>query len=60
MADMFELAVDRAGGTHYRASARHWDEATMLNHKEMGFEGGWGVAADQLLAVARRVAGKAL
>jgi uncharacterized protein YndB with AHSA1/START domain len=58
MVGMFEFTDDGAGGTHYRASARHWDEAAMHEHEAMGFAAGWGAVADQLLAVARRVAGR--
>lgn len=60
MVGIFEFTDDGAGGTHYRASARHWDEETMRKHEEMGMTEGWGIVADQLLEVARRVAGKAL
>lgn len=48
---IFELTPD-GDGTHYRASARHWDEATMEQHKAMGFDEGWGAVADQLAALA--------
>ncbi len=58
MVGIFEFTDDGAGGTHYSAAARHWDAETMQQHAAMGFEAGWGVVADQLLAVARRVAGK--
>ena len=44
--------------TLYRGSARHWSDETYEQHNAMGFEQGWGVAADQLEAVAKRVAGK--
>jgi uncharacterized protein YndB with AHSA1/START domain len=50
--DLFE-AVE--GGTLYQAIARHWDEKAMTTHKEMGFETGWGMAADQLAEVAQRL-----
>ena len=39
-------------GTRYRAGARHWDEAAMNRHKEMGFEQGWATVADQLAEIA--------
>lgn len=42
--------------THYRAGARHWDEDAMRKHAEMGFEQGWAMVADQLEAVAKRIA----
>lgn len=58
MVGMFSFTDDGAGGCHYRAAARHWDAAAMHQHAEMGFETGWGIVADQLLAVARRIAGR--
>lgn len=51
MIGTFELAPDGAGGTYYRASARHWSEEAMEKHKEMGFEPGWTAAAEQLAAL---------
>jgi uncharacterized protein YndB with AHSA1/START domain len=51
----FEGQGDR---THYRASARHWDEEAMRKHDAIGFTQGWTMVADQLEAVARRIAGK--
>lgn len=54
----FSFADDGAGGTHYRAVARHWDEKSMHDHAAMGFADGWGAVADQLHDVARRVAGR--
>lgn len=44
--------------TLYRGSARHWSDETYEQHKLMGFEAGWGVVADQLEAVAKRIAEK--
>src|SRR3546814_4186400 len=41
-------------GTRYRGIARHWDEAAMKQHQEMGFEQGWSAVADQLAEVAER------
>ncbi|MBY6014441.1 SRPBCC family protein [Qipengyuania gaetbuli] len=35
-------------GTRYTASARHWNEETMRQHAEMGFEDGWSACAAQL------------
>ena len=40
------------GGTHYSALAMHRTPADRQKHVEMGFEGGWGTAADQLDALA--------
>lgn len=39
------------GGTRYTACARHWTPESMAHHREMGFEQGWGVCADQLKAL---------
>lgn len=41
------------GGTRYVCIARHWNAADMKRHEEMGFRTGWGIAADQLEALAR-------
>ena len=41
------------GTTRYTATARHWTVADCEAHQQMGFEQGWGVAADQMTAVAR-------
>jgi len=35
-------------GTRYTASARHWTDEAYQQHKEMGFEQGWGACAQQL------------
>ncbi len=51
MVGLFEFTAE-GSGTRYRASARHWDEASMQQHRAMGFEAGWGAVADQLAAVA--------
>ncbi|MES2097331.1 MAG: hypothetical protein V4459_11300 [Pseudomonadota bacterium] len=42
--------------THYRAGCRHWTAEAMEQHRAMGFEHGWRMCADQLGAVARRLA----
>ena len=47
MIGVFELTPEGAG-TRYRASARHWDEASMRQHEEMGFVEGWEAVARQL------------
>lgn len=39
------------GKTRYVATARHWNEATMKQHEQMGFHEGWGICADQLNAL---------
>lgn len=51
--DTFEDAGD--GRTRYSAIARHWTAEARDQHLAMGFEQGWGVATDQLEAVARRL-----
>lgn len=43
-------------GTRYTAEARHWTEEAAKKHSDMGFEIGWGAAADQLAEVAERLA----
>ena len=48
---VFEVDPDGTG-TRYRASARHWTREAMDQHLAMGFEAGWGAAADQLKALA--------
>lgn len=50
--DSFEPEGD---GTRYTLVARHWDDKAMQAHLEMGFEPGWGAAADQLAEVAERL-----
>jgi uncharacterized protein YndB with AHSA1/START domain len=39
------------GGTRYQATVWHPDEAARLTHATMGFEQGWGIALDQLVAL---------
>jgi uncharacterized protein YndB with AHSA1/START domain len=51
----FEFADAGDGRTAFRSSARHWTEASMKAHADMGFEQGWGVCADQLEEVARKL-----
>lgn len=48
-----ELA-DHAGGTRYTATVIHADEDGCKKHAAMGFEGGWGTALDQLVAMIKR------
>lgn len=40
-----------ASGTRYTARARHWTDEAKEQHREMGFEEGWGACADQLKAL---------
>lgn len=44
---------DHDGGTLYRATVLHEDEATRERHSAMGFETGWGKALDQLVAMVK-------
>lgn len=37
-------------GTRYTATVRHGDEAGCKQHAAMGFQEGWGIALDQLVA----------
>ena len=48
MAATIELTPLGDGRTRYLATARHWSEAAMKQHEQMGFHDGWGAAADQL------------
>ncbi len=41
------------GGTLYRAVVLHANAETRAKHEAMGFQEGWGKAADQLAALAR-------
>jgi len=38
-------------GTRYTAIARHWTAEALQQHRDMGFESGWGACADQLAAL---------
>lgn len=54
-----EFADAGEGRTRYRAIARHWSEADRKTHADMGFAEGWGMCADQLEEVAKRLTEKA-
>jgi uncharacterized protein YndB with AHSA1/START domain len=43
------------GKTRYTATARHWTVEDREAHEKMGFHEGWGVAADQLEALAKKI-----
>jgi uncharacterized protein YndB with AHSA1/START domain len=43
---------DEAGQTRYTARVRHWTAEDMAAHEAMGFHAGWGIATDQLAALA--------
>ncbi len=46
-----EMFAHGGGGTRYRATVSHADEAGCKQHADMGFEGGWGAALAQLVAL---------
>jgi uncharacterized protein YndB with AHSA1/START domain len=43
---------DEDGKTRYTARAKHWTAEDCASHDKMGFHEGWGVATDQLAALA--------
>lgn len=43
-------------GTRYSALVRHWDEASLKQHEEMGFHPGWDIVADQFKALCEAAA----
>ena len=47
--------ADEGGKTRYTARALHWTVADRETHEQMGFHQGWGLCADQLEEVARRL-----
>jgi uncharacterized protein YndB with AHSA1/START domain len=50
MIGFWEIAPE-GEGARYTARARHWTEEAMQNHRDMGFEQGWSICADQLAAL---------
>jgi uncharacterized protein YndB with AHSA1/START domain len=44
--------ADEAGGTRYIAEVGHWSDEDRKQHEAMGFHEGWGIATDQLAALA--------
>jgi uncharacterized protein YndB with AHSA1/START domain len=44
--------ADEGGKTRYTARARHWTVVDRDAHDKMGFHRGWGIATDQLAALA--------
>ncbi len=43
------------GKTRYTACSRHWNEADMKEHEQMGFHDGWGICTDQLVELVARL-----
>jgi uncharacterized protein YndB with AHSA1/START domain len=46
---------DEGGKTRYTATVRHWSAEDKKTHEDMGFHGGWGICADQLAALAKKI-----
>lgn len=44
--------ADEGGLTRYTARVRHWSAEDCAAHEAMGFHQGWGIATDQLAALA--------
>ena len=44
---------DQGGKTLYTARARHWTTEDRETHDKMGFHTGWGIATDQMTALAK-------
>lgn len=55
MVGIIALADAGPGRTLYKAQVRHWTMEERARHEAMGFQEGWGKAADQLEAAARRL-----
>ncbi len=53
MVGEIRLEDTEAGHTHYQAFAHHWNAEDRATHEQMGFHQGWGIAADQLEALAQ-------
>jgi uncharacterized protein YndB with AHSA1/START domain len=50
------LTFENEGGkTRYTARVQHWTAEDRKLHEEMGFHEGWGLATDQLAALAARI-----
>ena len=41
--------------TRYTCTVRHWTEEARARHEQMGFHQGWGIAAEQLEALAKTI-----
>lgn len=44
---------EEGNGTRYTARARHWTAEDAESHRQMGFEKGWGICAEQLEELAK-------
>lgn len=47
--------ADEGGKTRYTATVRHWTAEDKAQHEAMGFHVGWGIATDQLEALAKKI-----
>lgn len=47
--------AEEAGQTRYTAIARHWTVEDKQAHEQMGFHVGWGICADQLTDLVKRI-----
>lgn len=54
MIGIFEIEPEGTG-TRYTGRARHWTPESMAHHRDLGFETGWGIVADQLKALCEQV-----
>jgi len=45
--------ADEGGKTRYTARALHWTAEDRKTHEDMGFHQGWGIATDQMTALAK-------
>jgi uncharacterized protein YndB with AHSA1/START domain len=46
---------DENGKTRYTARAIHWNVEDRKKHEEMGFYEGWGICADQLAELVKKI-----
>ncbi len=50
------ITFEKEGGkTRYTAKVNHWTVADREAHEKMGFESGWGIATDQMVAIAATI-----
>jgi uncharacterized protein YndB with AHSA1/START domain len=50
------ISLESVGSqTRYKATVLHSNEADRKKHEDMGFEAGWGIALDQLVAYVKKL-----
>lgn len=54
MVGIIELEA-QGNKTKYTARARHWNKADKEQHEKMGFEQGWGICAEQLEELVKKL-----